>query len=625
MKNNFRYKIIAGVLLVTLTLTSSIVFITTAIANMPVPINQLFPDPVLAELVAINLGLTVDDAIGELELHDIFVLNLDPYERVTDFTGVELLINLEHFYADYHGLYDLTPFANLTNLRVIDLIGNYITDLTPLANMVNLEFLDIRANNITDLSPLNGLANLEDIQFEYNPIAYFGNFTDFLELPTTVILDSFELDMTAINSLVGNPYLRELMIFDMPLNNAALNVIANLPNLEILTLAGTGIEDVSFVTSLVNLRELVLAGNDIVDTLPLSNLIQLDYLDLSSNRITDLRPLSNLNASIIAEFQRIYLPVIMVGELQEIEVYDLNGSRPVVTLAVGTGTLYDNTIIWLAESSIYSTNELFWYSLDSDFSGVFQQGVWGFEHDWYAEHLCQEEYCEIEYDYAEDCDDWIRITKEWDGDYDDFWDVGYDNGEVFDYVVYHELYSTDPVIVEILTCYYDCYAFSSVVDESGHFPEDNSNGGNDSNDDNDDLDYEADGTVIYHENEDDGSGSWDDDDLDNWDFSDGDIQTDPDFDVVAFWAAYDAANAGQNQDGNQSGNHGSPGGNQNENPVIDINVGNQYSGGSGGGVIARLPQTGVTVVAVLGVGITLIVVGVLLVVVKKRNDLTSGD
>jgi len=584
MKNNFRYKIIVGVLLVALTLTSGIAFITTAIASTPIPISEFFPDPVLAELVAINLGLTVDDEVFEWQLHDVLVLNLDPDERVTDFTGVELLVNLEHFYADYHGLDDLTAFASLVNLRVIDLVGNYVEDLRLLSRLLYLEELRVTGN----------------------PIVYFADFEDIMdfEVPPVVIEgDVSRDDLLVLLTTVG---LSELSLFDVPLDEQLIGLIGGMIGLESLTLSGVGLESLDFVEGLVNLRELVLIGNNLVDVSLLASLRDLEIVDLTANNISDLRPLSGLGVNVIAEFQRVALPVVMVGEGQMFDVYDVNGNLPTVDFEVGDGTLEDGMIVWTEEGN----NELFWYSSGSNFifSGLFQQGAWGFEPEWYDYYMCEV-----------DCDDdedeyWMIVVDsdendDSDDELDDDFDYDYYYGNVNGVYVLDEdgNYVLAVVVIESI-CYEDCDAYL-VVDESGHVPE------NDVDDDDvvadtghiDDADN-PDDEVIYYDYV--VELNFDDYIPYDFDFYTSDIASDPDFD-------FDSLN---------NGNNNGSGGDSDDNPVININVGNQYSAGqSGGGIFAGLPQTGVTVVAVLGVGVVLVGTGVVLGIMKRKSESSCSD
>ena len=64
---------------------------------------------------------------------------------------------------DIHGkgIADLTPLAELTELKRLNLGRNPITDLTPLTGLTKLEFLDLRACKSKVLPPLAGLKSLK--------------------------------------------------------------------------------------------------------------------------------------------------------------------------------------------------------------------------------------------------------------------------------------------------------------------------------------------------------------------------------------------------------------------------------------------------------------------------------
>ena len=54
-------------------------------------------------------------------------------------------------------LSDLTPLANLTGLKGLDLSNNQINDISVLTQLTNLEVLNIRSNPIQDVTPLRTL------------------------------------------------------------------------------------------------------------------------------------------------------------------------------------------------------------------------------------------------------------------------------------------------------------------------------------------------------------------------------------------------------------------------------------------------------------------------------------
>ena len=66
---------------------------------------------------------------------------------------------------------ELTPLANLTKLKSLDISFTQVADLTPLANLTTLEVLSMEDANVTDLSPLKNLSNLEQLDIPFNDVS----------------------------------------------------------------------------------------------------------------------------------------------------------------------------------------------------------------------------------------------------------------------------------------------------------------------------------------------------------------------------------------------------------------------------------------------------------------------
>ena len=118
-----------------------------------------------------------------------------------------------------------------------------------LSKATNLRELHISQNPITDLRPLSNLTQLVALHFWHYP---------------------------------ANP------------TNLDLSPLANLINLEELSLEGNGISDISPLAGLRKLRELTLTNNRIEEVRSLTGLLNLEVLFLEGNGITDISPLSNL-------------------------------------------------------------------------------------------------------------------------------------------------------------------------------------------------------------------------------------------------------------------------------------------------------------------------------------------
>ena len=227
-----KYKL--GILMVILAV--NVFLFHATFASSTDEIGDLFPDPVLAELVGLNLGMNVDDIVSESDLLTIEVLNFDPGVRVSDFSGIEYLQNLEHLYLDGHGLTSLAPFSSLENLRLLNVELNEISDLSPLRDMVHLEVLLLGGNPVDDVSVL-------------------------LDLPSLRRLSLFE---TAITDLGDVSQMVDLEVLDLSataLDGDDLGLLSSLVNLSQLTLMDIALEQVEFLSSLTMLESLTLFNN----------------------------------------------------------------------------------------------------------------------------------------------------------------------------------------------------------------------------------------------------------------------------------------------------------------------------------------------------------------------------
>ena len=545
MKNKLR---IVAILLVVTVLTVGVALFNTALAHTPVPINQIFPDPVLANLVAINLNLGVTDRVVDEQLEDIFVINLNHGGQVTDFTGIERLRNLEHLYADFHGLTSLEPFASLTNLRVLDIQGNYISDLSPLVGMSNLEDVRLYGNPISSFAGVAGVTSLILTESNFDDLSAIADLNQLVEL-MIVNIDLSAADLAILASLTN---LRSLTLRNMELDD--LSFVVNLLNLEELELlTNFHIEDLTPLSGLTNLRRLSVINSQITDVAPLSVLVNLDYLNLTGNRVTDIRPLSTLNAIVEMNDQWMTLPYIGIDEELPFVVYGLDSTLP-LTFVIGTGEYQDGVVVW-HEAGF---NEFAWNSNNGavNFNGFVLQEVWA---PW-------DEY--IDDDLAIDWDSIEPIDCEPGSEFYDTYCVGYfDDDYDWEY---------EPAVTYDCEYYCDYYEYPDEFDYHGWYEEDLWSP--------DDNPYAEDFEYIYddYENEDD------------------------EFEIVMLTDVDDdtVTESGTNIGANTVTGPGAS---------ADITSSNILS------------QTGVTVVAVLGIGIALVVTGIGFSILKRKSETNCGD
>ncbi len=196
--------------------------------------------------------------------------------KIVDISAIGNLLQLEHLNlgsAEFGGYYgneinDITPLAELYNLKWLSFIQNDIQNLTPLKNLTNLEYLSIRQNNISDISQLENLTNLKTLDMNDNIIA------DGLSVLTNLInLEHLEFARN---------------------NTSDISALENLTKLKYqLDIGGNNISDISALSNLNELEDLHIGENLINDISPLSNLVSLQDVDLSYNQIIDISPLQD--------------------------------------------------------------------------------------------------------------------------------------------------------------------------------------------------------------------------------------------------------------------------------------------------------------------------------------------
>lgn len=202
-----------------------------------------FADENLEWTVRNVLKLKPDEIITADKMKNLTELKGSYFANVKNLMGLEYAVNLEIFDTNISNpITDITPLANLTNLKEINIKFANVKNLEPLKNLKNLEKLDLTStNNAGDFSVLSNLTNLKELNLSQNNI--------------TVITD-----------------------------------ISKLTKLEKLTLSYNQITDISILTNLTNLKYLDLSSQwnnttykTISDIKPLYNLSNLEYLNLKTN------------------------------------------------------------------------------------------------------------------------------------------------------------------------------------------------------------------------------------------------------------------------------------------------------------------------------------------------------
>ncbi len=108
-----------------------------------------FRDANLALTVRAHLELAQNAPITQQELRRLVFLNV-PGHEIRSLIGLEHAINLTDLWLDVNQISDLTPLANLTQLKTLDCGENLISDLTPLSGLGLFSFKNYQLMRVTD-------------------------------------------------------------------------------------------------------------------------------------------------------------------------------------------------------------------------------------------------------------------------------------------------------------------------------------------------------------------------------------------------------------------------------------------------------------------------------------------
>jgi|GEM_PF-3367409 len=211
-------------------------------------------------------------------------------------------------------LSNLEPLAAFTGLTKLDIDGMMIQDFSPLGSLSNLSSLRIVRNGDQNASPRPALSKLDVL----------SNLTQLqtLELNQVGIETLRDIDASRLTSLktltidgLGQPiFIPKAPLLDtLIIRNADLSnptTLTGLPaSLVNLSITGSKLSTVAFVTNLVNLRTLDLSGNQISDFTRVGDLKKLTSVKASGNPAAS--KICGTPAALVCEYDQITNPVTM--------------------------------------------------------------------------------------------------------------------------------------------------------------------------------------------------------------------------------------------------------------------------------------------------------------------------
>ncbi|EAE5923245.1 internalin [Listeria monocytogenes] len=238
--------------------------------TQPAPVNQVFPDSKLAEIMRVRLGKTnVTDFVSQDELNMIEIVDTSygPTSGVNSIEGIQYLNHLNTLILQGGNVSDIGPLSGLTSLTTLVISSHKLSDIRPLSNLTNLTILQINQNQISDISPLAGLINLTNLQINQNQIS-------------------------DISPLAGLTNLTSLNMAQNKIDN--ISSLSSLTSLWSLYMANNQISDISSLSNLTKLYRLMFENNQVNNISVLSHMADLSYIDASNNQISDLSSLKDL-------------------------------------------------------------------------------------------------------------------------------------------------------------------------------------------------------------------------------------------------------------------------------------------------------------------------------------------
>ncbi|MBC2254022.1 GW domain-containing glycosaminoglycan-binding protein [Listeria ivanovii] len=312
-KNNWLKNVLIG-MLVTLIVTcvniSQEIKVQAASISNPMPINQIFPDTNLAEVMKWSLRKnSVTDVVSQQELDQVESINA-MRENIKSIQGLQHLSNLQTIYLSDNQIQDISYLTNLNKLEEIYLSGNQIKDIGHLANLNKLEKIFLQGNQLTDINLPAGLSNLKTLVLSNNQIKDICNLEKSKKLENVYlqgnqltdisiaglsnlnILDLSNNQIKGINQLANLNKLNELYLEGNQLTD--ISVLAGLSNLKTLNLNNNQIKDIRTLSTLVNLENLLMNNNQLININHLSSLLKLKLLSFNGNRVTDISSVAKL-------------------------------------------------------------------------------------------------------------------------------------------------------------------------------------------------------------------------------------------------------------------------------------------------------------------------------------------
>ena len=161
-------------------------------------LNDLQKMPFLKKFcIAYQEGLDITALSFASQLEELSLIHVG----VSDLSPIANLTNLKRLCVGSNAVTDLSPVANLTNLTSLACWNNQVSDISAVSNLKELTYLDFAKNNVSDLSPVKGLEKLSDLWMYQNQVSDFSPLEDVSSLQVLMIRDNPISDKTSLQKV----------------------------------------------------------------------------------------------------------------------------------------------------------------------------------------------------------------------------------------------------------------------------------------------------------------------------------------------------------------------------------------------------------------------------------------
>ncbi len=135
------------------------------------PLDATLAEKILPKISRLLLEVNDVSTLPWAQMPALKKLTLTAKElRLETLEGIGTAVSIEDLDLDKHAIRDISPLAELRNLRFLCLRDNKVRDLQPLSACQRLEYLNLSGNPITDVTPLAKLEQLATLCIDYTSV-----------------------------------------------------------------------------------------------------------------------------------------------------------------------------------------------------------------------------------------------------------------------------------------------------------------------------------------------------------------------------------------------------------------------------------------------------------------------